>query len=72
MSAWHWYFSAALPKALLPAALAGLLLGVKAEGQRTVALLGPAVCFVAVRTGCSPDNPCDCICDYICTSISRV
>lgn len=46
VSAWHWYFSRALPKALLPAALLFLLAGLRYEGARLAPLLTPATLFV--------------------------
>ena len=47
-SPWHWYFSTALPKALLPAALALLGVGVWYERGRAATLIGPSLLFVAI------------------------
>ena len=50
-SPWHWYFSAALPKALLPAAALLLPLGLWIERGRAARLIGPALLFVVA---CAP------------------
>ena len=45
-SPWHWYFSTALPKALLPAALVLAGVGAWYERGRAAALVGPSLLFV--------------------------
>lgn len=42
----HWYFTSALPKALLPAAIALLFAGLWYERSRAAKLIAPGLCFV--------------------------